>query len=249
MAFQSVTVTRPYEQIVEQIAAEIQAGRLVHGQQLPTERELSATFGVSRGVVREAVKVLSAMGLVEPRQGSGLFVHDDPLPLVTRALTLSVSPDEKSVGRLFEFRRALEVFAARSAAERRSDDHVMDISGAALMTREAATTNDVSLFSHGDNLLHTGVYSAADNPYLAIAAGAVRGMQTDVVDLFRSFPGSIAVAADQHCRIAEAITEQDGDAASAAMDEHIRYAAKTVEAILNEPSEKGEQAACKPGSY
>src|SRR5215211_1137494 len=131
MGFKSVTVTRSYEQVVKQVGDAIQRGALPRGQKLPTERELADSFGVSRGVVREAVKVLTTMGLVESRQGSGTYVRTDPLPAVTHALTLSVEPEEHAIGRLFEFRQALEALAARRAAERRSDAQAASIVAAA----------------------------------------------------------------------------------------------------------------------
>jgi GntR family transcriptional regulator, transcriptional repressor for pyruvate dehydrogenase complex len=72
VGFKAVTVIWSYEQLVDQIQTGIRTGTLERGQRLPAERELSELFGVSRGVVREAVKVLAAMGLVESRQGSGI---------------------------------------------------------------------------------------------------------------------------------------------------------------------------------
>ena len=240
MVFQTVAVSRPYEQIVDQIAEEIRAGRLVRGERLPTERELSAAFGVSRGVVREAVKVLSAMGLVEPRQGSGLFVQNDPMPLVTRALTLSVAPEEKSVGRLFEFRRALETFAASTAAQRRQEDQAATIQEAAEGTERAATADDIDAFGVADDAFHRAIYAAADNPYLTISAAAVRGLQRDVAHLFRTFPGSIATAAKQHSQVATAISRQDENAAVRSMAEHISYTAQTVDAIIQQTAQRKE---------
>lgn len=239
MAFQTVAVSRPYEQIVDQIARAIRAGRLGHGERLPTERELSATFGVSRGVVREAVKVLSAMGLVEPRQGSGLFVQDDPLPLVTRALTLSVSPDQKSVGNLFEFRGVLESFAAEHAARDRTAQQARAIIQAAESTSEAG--DDIQAFGMADTAFHNAIYDAADNPYLAVTARAIRDLQRDVAHLFRTFPGSIQLAARQHRNIAQAIDNQNSAAAAAAMAAHVGYTSRTVEEIIQRTHDRKEE--------
>ncbi len=124
MSFSAVTVVRPYEQIVRQIQAAIRDNALSEGDRLPTERELAETFGVSRSVVREAIKVLSAQGMVESRQGSGLFVRNRPIESVSRAIVLSVSPDLMSVDRLFEFRKLLEVDAARLAALRATPEQI-----------------------------------------------------------------------------------------------------------------------------
>src|SRR5689334_712502 len=124
MSFSAVTVVRPYEQIVRQIQAAIRDEGLREGDRLPTERELAETFGVSRSVVREAIKVLAAQGMVESRQGSGLYVRNRPIESVSRAIVLSVLPEGDAVEQLFEFRRLLEADAARLAARRATDEQI-----------------------------------------------------------------------------------------------------------------------------
>lgn len=242
MPFETVTVTRSYEQVVEQIRDQIRDGRFARGERLPSERELGSSFGVGRGVIREAVKVLGAMGLVEARQGSGLYVRNDPLPSVTRAFVLSVAPEEGAIGRLFEFRQALEVLAARVAAGRRSEAQAAAIAEGAEASAHAAAAGDSAAFSKGDDRFHAAVCAAADNPYLDAMLAAVRQMQTEVVHLFSDIPGSIAVAAAQHRRIAAAIAAGDAEAAAAAMGEHIDYTAEAVGGRLRDrvaPNEGG----------
>jgi GntR family transcriptional repressor for pyruvate dehydrogenase complex len=232
--FSSVTVTRPYEQIVEQIQNGIRDGSLVRGQKLPPERELAGQFGVSRGVVREAIKALSALGLVEPRQGRGIYVRNDPLPTVSRVFTLIAAPEERSIERLFELRRALELLAAQWAAARRSDAEAQAIEEAARAGQRGATQGDVDAFGDGDTRFHALIRAAADNPYLAAALGAVRDMQNDVISLFRGIPGSIVVASEHHLRIAEAIARRDPELAARMMGEHIDYTAEQVAHMLRQ---------------
>ena len=239
MRFNQVIVTRSYEQVVAQIADGIRDGALTRGQKLPTERELAASFGVSRAVVREAIKVLAAMGLVEPRQGSGLYVRNDPLPMVSRAFTLSVAPTPKSVGQIFEIRRALEAQAARSAAQRRTEAQLVPVREAAAATARAAETGDGVAFGDADRWFHAAVRAAADNPYLAATLAAVREVQEDVVRLFIDLAGSIAVAAQHHLRVAEAIAASDAAMAGAAMEEHIDYTAGVIARLLQARTEDG----------
>lgn len=228
MRFDAVVVGRSYEQIVRQIRDAIRDGRLAPGQKLPPERELGESFGVGRGVVREAIKVLAAMGLVEPRQGSGTFVRPEPIPSVERALVLSVQPEEHSLARLFEFRRRLEGLAAHAAARRRDDRQAETILAEAAATERAAETDDGDAFARFDGRFHAAVYAAADNPYLLVSLGAVREMQREVVHLFAGLPGSMAVAAGHHLRVAEAIAARAAEAAEAAMEEHVAYTAAMV---------------------
>src|SRR5580704_18728878 len=104
-------------EVVERLAAEIASGRLLPGSRLPTEQQLTAALGVSRTVVREAVAVLRAEGLVETREGVGAFVVRD-----VQRRPFRIDPDGlRSIGevvQVMELRTGVEVEAAGIAAER-----------------------------------------------------------------------------------------------------------------------------------
>jgi GntR family transcriptional repressor for pyruvate dehydrogenase complex len=232
MDFSSVSVVRPYEQIVKQIQQAIRDGQLPRGTKLPTERELAERFGVSRSVVREAIKVLDTMGLVESRQGSGSFVRNSTIESVSRAIVLSVSPDAESVEKLFEFRQILESQAAGLAAQRRSTGQAQLIIDAANLLVVPADPNDWLAFGHADGRLHEAIAEATGNPYLQVAVATARDMLQDVAALFVESKGSIDIAIEHHHRIAAAIVTQDTAAAVAAMTEHIVYTADVVQSQL-----------------
>ncbi|MGO7208091.1 FadR/GntR family transcriptional regulator, partial [Rhizobium ruizarguesonis] len=107
------------QQVIDQLRAQIETGTLRVGDQLPTEPQLEATFGVSRTVVREAIADLRSAGFVKPIQGKGVFVADPKAHSV-----LSLTPVEiKSIPEtleLLEFRMAAEGEAAAIAAYRRT---------------------------------------------------------------------------------------------------------------------------------
>jgi DNA-binding FadR family transcriptional regulator len=234
--YQAITISRSYEQVVRQIAGSIRTGQLRSGERLPTERELGSAFGVSRGVVREAVKVLGALGLVEARQGSGIYVLHD-IPTVTRAFTLSVSPDTESVERLFEFRRTLEVEAAALAAVRRTETQLAEIVAASEETARAVEAGDLDAFGAFDNLFHASVARASGNPYFEVAVATARQMQQDVVPFISDRIGSVRSAILHHRAISEAIGAHNPEAAGRAMAEHIVYTASAVTARM--PVETG----------
>lgn len=228
MEFNSVTVVRPYEQIVTQIQAAIRDGQITRGARLPTERELSETFGVSRSVVREAVKVLGAIGLVESRQGSGLYVRNDTIPTVSRAFILSVSPDAESVDRLFEFRQGLESEACRLAAQRRTEDQVTAMAEVIGLIAPQDETDDWETFGTVDVQFHRLIAEATGNPYLQVAIATARDMQSDVVSLFAEKAGSTRQAMTHHRQILNAIEQRDPERAALTMAEHIRYTSHVV---------------------
>jgi GntR family transcriptional regulator, transcriptional repressor for pyruvate dehydrogenase complex len=225
--YQAITVIRSFEGVARQIAESIRNRQIHSGERLPTERELSSTFGVSRGVIREAIKVLGAPGLVEARQGTGIYVRNN-VPTVTRAFTFSDSPDAESIERLFEFRCTLEVETAHLAALRRSDDELAAIAAAAEATARALASGDWGEFGVADNAFHAAVARVSGNPYLEVAIATAREMLQGVVSLISDRVGSVTSAVVHHHAIVEAISTRQPDAAGRAMADHIVYTENAI---------------------
>ncbi|MBI4560568.1 MAG: FadR family transcriptional regulator, partial [Candidatus Rokubacteria bacterium] len=100
--------TRIYEEIVRQIRTLISEGKLRSGDQLPPERELAESFKVSRTSVREALRALESIGLIEIRAGEGTFVREISVESLIEPLALVILTQREAVGELFEARRLLE---------------------------------------------------------------------------------------------------------------------------------------------
>lgn len=218
---------RPFERIAQELAEQVRNGRIVRGQKLPTEREMCTHFGVSRSVIREAVKLLDAMGLVESRQGSGIYVRNNPIPMISRALTLSVTPEDHSLATLFEFRTVLESAAVEYAALRRTPDDIERINAAAAVTADVALRQDGPAWHETDALFHRAISDASGNAYLSVAIVAVRQMQQSITTFFKELPGSPGAVA-QHFSIAEAIAMGLPDEAVRRMRAHIAYSAEQL---------------------
>lgn len=151
------------DQVAGQLAAEIRRGGLGPGDKLPTEAQLVAQFGVSRTVVREAVSRLKSLGLVDSRQGSGVFVQASasfaPLNFEARH-----AASQAAVIQMVEVRRALEAEVAALAAQRRSSSDIRRIR-AAVKALEAAVQRGGDGVSE-DVQFHRAIAEAADNPFL-----------------------------------------------------------------------------------
>jgi GntR family transcriptional repressor for pyruvate dehydrogenase complex len=236
-AFSAISVTRSWEKVVDQIEGAIRRGELARGERLPPERDLSATFDVSRGVVREALKVLITMGLVEARHGSGIYVSNEPSRSISKAFVLSVAPDSESVDRLIEFRLILERNSASRAAERRSDADLDRMAAALAIYDFTVPTVDWKKFSASDDAFHAAIATASGNPYLSLAVSAARDMLRDVIENMSLRPGDAEVAARQHQRILEAIRVGDRERSANAMEEHIRYTADAFQARVRRSQE------------
>jgi GntR family transcriptional regulator, transcriptional repressor for pyruvate dehydrogenase complex len=151
-------------ELAARIGEEITTGRLAPSARLPTEQEMMVDFGVSRTVVREAIAMLRAEGLVETRQGSGAFVTPD-----MRRRPFRIDPDRlQSIGQILdvmELRIAVEVEAAGLAAARRLPADLKRMAeahaefGGAVERGEAAVEEDYQL--------HRAIGLATGNPYFA----------------------------------------------------------------------------------
>lgn len=216
---------RPYRRVAHALEAQIRDGHLRGGQKLPTERELGAFFGVSRAVVREAVKVLDTLGLVHARQGSGIYVRAHPVPLVSHALTLSVAPERAGIRNLFEFRATLESTAAAFAAARHTEPQRERLLALAAASATAAASDDTTAFGDADRQFHALIGEASGNPYFAVMINALYPMQRTVMQLVTHLRGSLTIAAGHHLRLAEAIAARDAGEAAAVMQAHIGYTA------------------------
>ncbi|GAA4375600.1 FCD domain-containing protein [Actinomadura sp. NPDC048032] len=206
------------EQAAQRLRDQIAAGAWPVGTRLPGETTLARELGVGRSTVREALRALAGAGLVQARQGAGVFVtatepaEDWPARL-RRA----------SVADVYEIRAMLEVRAAELAAERRTPDDLGALDRA-LADRDAALAGEgagpgVEAFIDADIALHTAVVAAAHNPVLAdLYAGFVPVLRDGLLDLAALV--DVRAADDAHGRAAhaalvEAVRARDPAAASA----------------------------------
>src|SRR6267142_105801 len=123
--------TRIYEEIVRQVKQLIAEGRFKSGDRLPPERELAEKFVVSRTSVREALRALESLGLIDIRPGEGTFVREVSIDALVGPLALLMTSQREAIGELFEARRVLEPAIAALAASRatpdRSEEHTSEL--------------------------------------------------------------------------------------------------------------------------
>src|SRR5438132_10883587 len=119
--------TRIYEEIVRQIKGLISEGRLKSGDQLPAERDLAEKFLVRRTSVREALRALESVGLIEIRPGEGTFVREISVDALVEPLALVMLSQREALGELFEARRLIEPAIAELAATRATPEEIQEM--------------------------------------------------------------------------------------------------------------------------
>ncbi len=123
----AVEKKRAYEDIVRQIFDLIEKGRLKKGDQLPTERELTDTFKVSRATVREAIRTLESMRLVESRQGNGTYVLASSEETLVQPLAAALFSERDDLIDIFSLRRVIEPYIAQLAASYATRDEIKEL--------------------------------------------------------------------------------------------------------------------------
>ena len=123
----AVEKRKAFEDIVKQIRDLIEAGKMKKGDQLPTERELTETFRVSRATVREAIRTLESMRLVESRQGDGTYVLASSEEALVQPLAAALFHEKDDLTDIFYIRRVIEPYVAQLAAENATRQEIREL--------------------------------------------------------------------------------------------------------------------------
>lgn len=221
-------------QVVEEIQGMIVSGKLAPGDRLPIESELARMIGVSRGTLREGVRALSQLGVLETRQGSGTFVTElSPYKLLEPVSFIFDLQPKATIAGLQSVRRILETAAVRLATARIDDEGLM-AAEAALAAGSAAiaqSTPDQEAAMAADMEFHHILAGATAHPALASLIDALSS-RTATGRLWRSLvdKGAAARTIDEHQGILASVRARDPDAAAARMSSHLQ----SVEAFIAE---------------
>lgn len=199
--------------VVDEIRREISEGNWRVGDRVPSEAELTTALGVSRPSVREAVRSLVQLGLLETKQGDGTYViATDPTEVaLRRALD---SADSREVIRV---RRALDVLAAREAAQSRTQADVEHLTQLLAARSEAIELGDHLAFAAADVAYHIGIAKASGNRLLAGIYASFDSSLRESVNDASCLAGSANLDhAEMHGALLRAIIDQDQEAAETA---------------------------------
>ncbi len=220
MPLQTVEPQRLYRQIAEQLRALITGGEFKPGSRLPAERDVAKQLGVSRPSVREALIALEVEGWVEVRTGAGVFVLE---PTHRKDGKRKIPPTEWGPLELIRARRVIEGEIASLAAQHGKRKDTQAIAAAIELMREDTERGIAPLA--GDRAFHTAIAQACGNIVLVETVqtfwDARRGPLFERLgDYFETVP-SWRTAIAEHEVVLEAIKSHDGDAARAAMQQHM----------------------------
>jgi GntR family transcriptional regulator, transcriptional repressor for pyruvate dehydrogenase complex len=225
--FEAVRRNRVYEEVAKQIERLI-LKKLRPGDRLPSERELAELLRVSRGSIRDAIRSLELMGLVEPRQGTGTIVRAISTESLTNPFANALKRRKELVSELLDFRKMLEPSLAARAAIHASLDDILEMEEILRRQEEKQKLGDAAVDE--DQEFHYSVALASDNSVvlkvLDILMDLLRDTRARSLQVEMRPQKSLA----GHRRILAAIKRHDAEAAKSAMRRHLE---DVEEIVLN----------------
>lgn len=214
------------QEISERIMALLKERELRPGDKLPPERELATILGVSRPSLREALRALSIMNIIDMRQGDGTYVTSlDPQQFLEH-LEIFFMFDDATIQQLFEARKIVEVGCAGLAASRIDKAALAELER--IVVRSEASIQDANAFLQADLDLHNTIVQASQNPMLIRFMASIS--QLGLVS--RRITGTVEEvrrhSLEDHKTILAALHAHDAEAARAAMLNHLENVEKSL---------------------
>ncbi len=205
------------DQVFKRLASDILSGHYEPDEKLPPQRVLATEYGVNMTSIREAVKRLEQMRLIEVRQGDAMRVRnwrvEANLDVITHLIMRPDGVDHATLNDVFEARRMLLTEVARQAAENRTDKQAELIKDTA---RKLCEDLDAGSAQRLDWDFYTEIVEAAGNVVYTLIVNSIKQIYFQFAPLFESLVGNLEKLKSRYLEVAEAIARKDGNAAAKA---------------------------------
>jgi GntR family transcriptional repressor for pyruvate dehydrogenase complex len=225
--FEVVRRNKVYEEVAKQIERLI-LKKLKPGDKLPSERELAETLQVSRSSIRDAIRGLELLGLVEPRQGAGTIVRERSTDSVANPFASALKRRQNLVTELLDFRKMLEPPLAARAAANASVDEISEMEE--ILQRQEKTQGQGDPAIAEDAEFHYSIALASGNSVVLKVIDTLMDLLRDTREQSLQVEGRAQKSLAGHRRILAAIKRHDAEAAKSAMRRHIE---DVEEIVLN----------------
>jgi DNA-binding FadR family transcriptional regulator len=236
----TINVPKSCDLLAERLQQEIQSGVYAHGSALPTERDLVSVTGLSRGSVREALRILEAQGLVVTRPGryGGSVVSRPSDALLAGHISAYARGRSVPLRALVEARQALEPTVAALAAKNRTDEDLATLRAISARLDEAAK-DDVARFLEENASWHTALAAATHNDLLRAFTSSIGGLMFEASKIENFASDDVRrLVTHAHRRILEAIEAKDADTARARAERDVQAYARHLESALKAAGRK-----------
>jgi GntR family transcriptional regulator, transcriptional repressor for pyruvate dehydrogenase complex len=232
-----VATSRTYQEATARIKDLIRSRQYGPGDRLPSERDLAETLGISRSVVREALRSLVGMGILATRQGSGTVVAMTGEDLLTEPVEFLLLLDRFNFADLIEAREAIEMYLAERAAVRHTKQEGEEIEAAYRAMQESDMTTPEGGAAH--RRFHNAIAQAAHSPLLERLLSSLLQKRSAYVQSLNLPRPDWVVRHDDHSALVEAIRQRDAGAARQAMQREMERARESWEDLKALSEAKG----------
>lgn len=213
---------RAYEDIVQQVLTLIEDGNFKQGDQLPSERELTEAFKVSRTTVREAIRTLESMKILQCRQGNGTYVLVSSEELLIQPLAVTLFNAKDDICDIFYIRKIIEPHIAQLAAENATPLEITDME--MILHKQEIFIDRGENIIESDSVFHKLIASAAKNKVMERLIGALIGVLKQTRENYREeneHDKRSIKSLEGHRLVLSAIRSGNGDAARISMLKHL----------------------------
>lgn len=223
------------EQVARRILSLVQSGSLRAGDQLPAERELAVILGVSRPVVREALRGLAILGVLKVRPGGGAFIGSLDAADLLGPLQFFISLDTYTVEALYDARILIEGGIANRAAGRITEAQLAALRE--IVGPQHRLIGDPVGFRVSDLAFHQTLIDAAGNPFLARVATSLNVLGMEYRRVASENPTVLRLSVQDHAAILAALERRDAAGAQAAMEQHMRNVRDTTQDAMRDKTQ------------
>jgi GntR family transcriptional regulator, transcriptional repressor for pyruvate dehydrogenase complex len=223
--FETIRRSKVYEQVARQLQQRI-IDELKPGDLLPPERELVQMLGVSRSSVRDAIRSLELVGLLEPRQGIGTVVREPSADSSANSLASVLLQKRKMVGELLDVRKMIEPPLARRAALHASEVAIVEMEK--ILSRQKNRVSRGELAIEEDSEFHYAIALASDNSVVLKVVDVLMDLLRETRERSLQVEGRQQKSLAGHQRIHAAIKRGNPSAAEGAMRRHLEEIEKIV---------------------
>jgi GntR family transcriptional regulator, transcriptional repressor for pyruvate dehydrogenase complex len=228
----SQTLSQKIERTIENA---IREKKLTLGSKLPTEREMCESFGVSRTALREALRRLSARGLINIKKGSGMYVSEINIEDAIKSLNLyyDLKFDKNLLTQIIEVRMLFEPEIAKLAATNRTEQHVAELRKN-LDDFEKCNPDNTQKEADLDNKFHLSITKSTANPIMQITMEPIYSLLPRMRSyIYANIEGEKAHTLQSHKELLAAIAEKDGERAYLIMKKHLVRTQEIYHKYLN----------------
>jgi len=208
------------EMVARRILDMVSARALRPGDQLPPERELAETLGVSRPSVREAIRGLAILGVVRSRQGGGVYITNLDAEALLGPLQFFLSLEDVNIHELYDARSLIESDVARRAAVNMSESQLDALE--AILAAQRGTLADARAFRVSDFSFHEAIWEGCGNAFLRRIGESLNVLGLEFRKRASETKGVLEQSLADHHRLVAALRARDADAAARAAESHMQ---------------------------